>query len=374
MHDTPAAPVRPAARVCERRGVRRATVTIARTRAHFARFSRYMSTSLPRIVVLATGGTIAGSSGSSASTAQYRAATVPVSSLVQAVPALGEVARVETEQVAQIDSKDMAFSLWTTLAARVEHWIAQPDVAGVVITHGTDTLEETAMFLHLTHRGSVPVVLTAAMRPSTSLSADGPLNLLDAVRVAASPEARGQGVLVVLNQEIHAARDVAKGHTSAVDAFTSPAGGPIGFVQDAYVRFTRALAPNDAPALPVPAAWPLVEIVASYAQPGRVAVDAMVSAGVKGFVVAATGNGSVHETLGDALADAAARGVAVVRSSRTGAGHVAGPARPRPTSGEFASAGNLNPYKSRVLLLLALAADASLGADPTRLQAVFRQY
>lgn len=320
--------------------------------------------------MLATGGTIAGSSGSSASTAQYRAATVPVSSLVQAVPALGEVARVETEQVAQIDSKDMAFSLWVTLAARVEHWSAQADVAGVVITHGTDTLEETAMFLHLTHRGSVPVVLTAAMRPSTSLSADGPLNLLDAVRVAASPEARGQGVLVVLNQEIHAARDVAKGHTSAVDAFTSPAGGPIGFVQDAYVRFTRALVPNDAPALPVPAAWPLVEIV----EPGRVAVDAMVSAGVKGFVVAATGNGSVHETLGDALADAAAQGVAVVRSSRTGAGHVAGPGRPRPTSGEFASAGNLNPYKARVLLLLALAADASLGSDPTRLQAVFRQY
>lgn len=333
-----------------------------------------MSTSLPRIVVLATGGTIAGSSASPASSAQYRAATVPVSSLVQAVPALGEVARVEAEQVAQIDSKDMAFSLWATLAARVAHWVAQPDVAGVVITHGTDTLEETAMFLHLTQRGPVPVVLTAAMRPSTSLSADGPLNLLDAVRVAASPDARGQGVLVVLNQEIHAARDVAKAHTSAVNAFTSPAGGPLGFVQDAYVRFTRTVALSDAPALPVPTAWPLVEIVASYAQPGRVAVDAMVSAGVKGFVVAATGNGSIHETLGDALADAAARGVAVVRSSRTGGGHVAGPAHPRPASGEFASAGNLNPYKARVLLLLALAADASLGADPARLQAVFRQY
>jgi len=330
--------------------------------------------SLPRIVVLATGGTIAGSSGNPASSAQYRAATVPVSSLVQAVPALGEVARVETEQVAQIDSKDMVFSLWGTLAARVAHWVAQSDVAGVVITHGTDTLEETAMFLHLTQHTPVPVVLTAAMRPATSLSADGPLNLLDAVRVAACPAARGQGVLVVMNQQIHAARDVAKTHTSAVDAFVSPIGGPLGFVQDDFVRFTRHAVRADGPALPVPAAWPLVEIVASYAQPGRVAIDAMTSAGVRGFVVAAAGNGSVHEALAAALADAATLGVAVVRSSRTGAGHVAIPSSPRPAVGEFVSAGDLNPYKARVLLLLALAADASLGRDPARLQAVFRRY
>lgn len=330
--------------------------------------------SLPRIVVLATGGTIAGSSGNPASSAHYRAATVPVSSLVEAVPALAGVARVETEQVAQIDSKDMVFSLWNTLAARVDYWASQPDVAGIVITHGTDTLEETAMFLHLAHRGDVPVVLTAAMRPSTSLSADGPLNLLDAVRVATNQAARGQGVLVVLNQQIHAARDVAKSHTSAVDAFVSPTGGPLGFVQDAFVRVSRRPGRLDTPALPAPASWPIVEIVASYAQPGRVAVDALVAAGVNGIVVAAAGNGSVHETLGAALADAARAGVAVVRSTRTGAGHVSIPAHPRPATGDFVSAGDLNPYKARVLLLLALAADPSLGADPARLQAVFGQY
>ena len=328
------------------------------------------SPSLPRVVVLATGGTIAGSSGDPASSAQYQAATVPVSQLVQAVPALADVARVEAEQVAQVDSKDMTFGLWQQLAERVGYWSTQPDVAGIVITHGTDTLEETAMFLHLTQACPVPVVITAAMRPATSLSADGPLNLLDAVRVAASADARGKGVLVVLNQQIHAARDVTKAHTSAVDAFVSPNTGPLGYVQDAYIRFTRSPARREIELLPVPSAWPMVEIVVSHAQPGRVAIDALVSAGVKGLVVAATGNGSVHETLAAALADACGAGVAVVRSSRTGAGHVSIPSRPSPRAGMFVSAGDLNPWKARVLLLLALAADPALGVDAGRLQAL----
>ncbi|SPA24966.1 Asparaginase [Cupriavidus taiwanensis] len=327
-------------------------------------------TQLPRIVVLATGGTIAGAAGSAASSARYQAATVPVSSLLAAVPPLQSLARIEAEQVAQVDSKDMTFALWQTLAARVGHWSAQPDVAGIVITHGTDTLEETAMALHLTQSCPVPVVLTAAMRPSTSLSADGPLNLLDAVRVAAHPDARDKGVLAVLNQQIHAARDVAKAHTSAVDAFVSPC-GPLGFVQDDYVRFARAPRRAAVPIGPMPAAWPVVEILASYAQPGRAVVDALVRAGVAGLVVAATGNGSIHEVLAAALADAAAAGVAVVRSSRTGAGHVAIPPQPSPADGVFVSAVDLNPYKARVLLALALAADAGLARDPARLQSVF---
>ena len=333
-----------------------------------------MPASLPRIVVLATGGTIAGTAGSSASSAHYQAATVPVSQLVQAVPVLTDVARIETEQVAQVDSKDIMFSLWRQLAGRVAHWSVQPDVAGIVITHGTDTLEETAMFLHLTQACPVPVVMTAAMRPSTSLSADGPLNLLDAVRVAASPAARGKGVLVALNQQIHAARDVTKAHTSAVDAFVSPANGPLGFVQDAYVRFTRAPVLVDASRLPVPTDWPMVEVVASYAQPGRVAVDALVSAGARGLVVAAAGNGSVHEVLAGALADAARRGVAIVRTSRRGAGHVAIPAKPVPQAGIFVSAADLNPYKARVLLMVALASDPGLGGDAGRLQDLFAHH
>jgi len=328
-------------------------------------------TQLPRIVVLATGGTIAGASGNPASSARYQAATVPVSTLLAAVPVLQSVARIEAEQVAQVDSKDMTFALWATLAERVQHWSAQADVAGIVITHGTDTLEETAMFLHLTQACPIPVVMTAAMRPATSLSADGPLNLLDAVRVAAHADARGKGVLVVLNQQIHAARDVGKAHTSVVDAFVSATGGPLGFVQDDFVRFARAPARTAPILLPVPEHWPEVEIIASYAQPGRVAVDALVKAGVKGLVVAAAGNGSVHESLLAALRDAADAGVTVVRSSRTGAGHVALPALANPADGSFVSAADLNPYKARVLLLLALAQDPGLAGAPARLQALF---
>ncbi len=326
---------------------------------------------LPRVVVLATGGTIAGASANPASSARYQAATVPVTTLLAAVPALQAVARIEAEQVAQVDSKDLVYSLWSVLAARVQHWSTQPDVAGIVITHGTDTLEETAIFLHLTQACPVPVVLTAAMRPSTSLSADGPLNLLDAVRVAAHPEARGKGVLVVLNQQIHAARDVAKAHTSVVDAFVSPSYGPLGFVQDELVHIARAPVQARKAVLPVPQQWPDVEIIASYAQPGRVAVDAMVAAGVRGLVVAAAGNGSVHEALIAALKDAASAGVAVVRSSRTGAGHVAIPPVADPVGGVFVSAADLNPYKARVLLLLALAQDPGLALAPDRLQALF---
>ncbi|WP_420997210.1 asparaginase [Cupriavidus sp. 30B13] len=327
--------------------------------------------SLRRVVVLATGGTIAGSSSNPASSAKYQAATVPVTALLGAVPALGEVARIEAEQVAQVDSKDMSFALWSKLVERIRFWSAQPDVAGIVVTHGTDTLEETAMVLHLACPATLPVVLTAAMRPSTSLSADGPLNLLDAVRVASHAESAGKGVLVVINQEIHAARDAVKAHAAAVNAFASPLGGPIGYVQDDFVCFTRAPMRLPAVPMPVPRAWPQVEIVASYAQPGRVMVDALAAAGVDGLVVAAAGNGSIHQSLAEALAEAAAGGVAVVRSSRTGAGHVAIPAPPRPAAGMFVSAGDLNPYKARVLLLLALAAAPGLAADPAALQATF---
>ncbi|WP_454721458.1 MULTISPECIES: asparaginase [Cupriavidus] len=327
--------------------------------------------SLCRVVVLATGGTIAGSSSNPASSAKYQAATVPVSALLGAVPALGEVAHIEAEQVAQVDSKDMSFALWSRLVERIRFWSAQPDVAGIVVTHGTDTLEETAMVLHLACEAALPVVLTAAMRPSTSLSADGPLNLLDAVRVASHPASAGKGVLLVINQEIHAARDAVKAHTAAVNAFASPSGGPVGYVQDDFVCFTRAPLRLPASVMPVPTAWPQVEIVASYAQPGRLVVDALVAAGVHGLVVAAAGNGSIHQSLADALAEAAAAGVAVVRSSRTGAGLVAVPAPPRPAAGIFVSAGDLNPYKARVLLLLALADRPALAADPAALQALF---
>src|SRR4051794_10783466 len=172
---------------------------------------------LPRIAVLATGGTIAGAAPDATNTSGYQAGVVGVEQLLSVVPALSTVARIAPEQIASIDSKDMAMPLWTTLAQRINTLLAADDIDGVVITHGTDTLEETAYLLHLTVKSDKPVVLTAAMRPASALSADGPLNLLNAVTVAANPAARGQGVLVAFNNRIHSARDVVKTSTYAVD-------------------------------------------------------------------------------------------------------------------------------------------------------------
>lgn len=328
---------------------------------------------LPRVAVLATGGTIAGSAPDAANTAGYQAGVIGVAQLLAAVPGLDAVAQIHAEQVASVDSKDMSFALWSALAQRVNAMLAGDDIDAVVITHGTDTLEETAYLLHLAVKSSKPVILTAAMRPASALSADGPLNLLNAVTLAASGQAAGQGVLVAFNNRIHCARDVAKISTYAVDAFQSPEIGALGWVQDGRVEFQRrALRPHtvDAP-FTADVQWPPVEIVTSYAGVSRIAVDALVSAGVRGLVVAGTGNGSIHATLQQALAEAAARGIAVVRASRVGSGHVMHNGAAKDDALGFVSAGTLSPYKARVLLMLALAAGTS---EKAALQRVFDTY
>jgi len=329
--------------------------------------------SLPTIAILATGGTIAGSADDAGSAARYRAGAVPIDQLLAASKlGLERIANVRAEQVAQIDSKDLTFEVWEKLVERVRHWIDVERVDGVVITHGTDTLEETAMLLHLTQQGDTPIVITAAMRPSTSLSADGPLNLLNAVRLAANPASRGRGVLVALNQRVHAARDVQKGHTYAVEAFVSPDVGPVGFVLDTQVQFQRATErPDAADLLPMPSAgqWPWVEVLASYAQPDARLVDALVTAGVKGLVIAATGAGSIHVNLEAALNRASQQGVFVLRSTRAGAGIVP----PQPDAQGWASTGTLNPYKARVLLMLLIAAGRAQ-AETASLQQVIDRY
>ncbi|OMG74493.1 asparaginase [Burkholderia ubonensis] len=325
------------------------------------------SPALPRIAVLATGGTIAGAAPDAASTAGYQAGALGVNFLLDAVPALASVARIVAEQVASIDSKDLALPLWNTLAARIDALMADDAVDGIVITHGTDTLEETAYALHLTVQGDKPVVLTAAMRPATALSSDGPLNLLNAVTVAAHPAARGQGVLVAFNNRIHGARDVVKTSTYAVDAFQSPELGALGWVQDGRVEFARRVTrPHDSQ-LTMRNAWPAVEVVASYAGVTRTAVDALVAAGARGLVVAGTGNGSIHATLQAALADAVKQGVAVVRASRVGSGHVMKNGAACDDALGFVSAGSLNPFKARVLLMLALANGIDARDDLQRL-------
>ncbi|BBO59556.1 asparaginase [Mycoavidus sp. B2-EB] len=334
---------------------------------------------LPRIVVVATGGTIAGAltetTAAVSLTAHYQAGILDIASLLQALPALDSIAHIEAEQSAQIDSKDVTFADWSQLVYRVNALLMHAEIDGVVITHGTDTLEETAFLLHLGVKSSKPVVLTAAMRPATALSADGPLNLFNAVTVAAHQAAIGQGVLVVLNNQIHCARDVTKTSTYAVDAFRSPEVGALGWVQDGRVEFQRAPQRRHtcASEFETPLeAWPMVEIVTNYAGASSVLVDALMATGVRGIVAAGTGNGSLGVPLQQALAQAVKRGVAVVRASRVGAGHVMrNGAAPDDELG-FVSAGTLNPYKARVLLMLALTGDQPV--PTSRLQSIFDTY
>ncbi|WP_428851155.1 asparaginase [Imbroritus primus] len=318
--------------------------------------------SKPRIAILATGGTIAGVAANPAATDGYRSATLPIDALLAALPGLGDIAEIQAEQVAQLDSKDMSFAVWQRLDTRIRAWRDSGEVDGIVITHGTDSLEETAILLHLTQPAGIPVVLTAAMRPATAVSADGPLNLLHAVRVAAHPGSAALGVLVVVNQEIHAARDVVKLHTGAVQAFASPGCGPLGAVAGQQIRYGRrpvALAGIGGRLLGMPADWPWVEVIVSVAGARRQLVDGLVQQGVQGLVIAGPGNGSIHEALLPALADAWRQGVAVVRGSRSGAGYVtsatgvaAGGEHAAP--GGFPATADLNPAKARVALMLAL--------------------
>lgn len=275
--------------------------------------------SLPSTVsVLAMGGTIAGSAARASDNVGYVAAQRGVDDLVAAVPALaGQPLR--TRQVAQVDSKDMSVALWGALVAAVAEELARPEVCGVVITHGTDTLEETAYLLHRFVAADKPVVLTAAMRPATSLAADGPQNLFDAVCVAREPGARG--VVAALGGRVIAGHALRKLHPYRVDAFGGGDGGPLAVVRDGRVQ---AYAPWPVPAVPVAtwrdAPWPWVEIVSSHGGADGRAVRALVDAGVRGLVVAGTGNASVHAEVLQALEDAQRRGVVVLRGTRCTAG------------------------------------------------------
>ncbi|KNZ31614.1 MAG: asparaginase [Methylibium sp. NZG] len=302
------------------------------------------------VVILGTGGTIAGTATLPGDNVGYSAAQLGVAQLVAAVPALGAWP-IEAEQVAQIDSKDMDFAVWRRLAERVAHHLSRPQVQGIVITHGTDTLEETAYFLQRVLAPVKPVVLAAAMRPATALQADGPQNLLDAVRVARHEGARG--VVAVLASQVHSGLDVRKGHTYRLDAFNAGDAGPLAHVEEGCLRQHRPWPQSEAiglARLPADAGrWPRVEVVTSHAGAGGAVVRALCADGVQGIVVAGTGNGSVHHALLAALLDAQAAGVTVWRSSRCGAGSVIesrGDALP--------GAGPLTPAQARIELMLQL--------------------
>ncbi len=309
-----------------------------------------MQVSDRRIVVLGCGGTIAGRAASAGDNLGYRAGELGVAELIAGVAA-PEGSVLEAEQVANIDSKDLDLALWCALSRRCAHWLAQPDVGGIVITHGTDTLEETAFFLHAVLAPVKPVVLTGAMRPATSAAADGPQNIADALAVAASPLA--QGVCVVLAGSVHGGVEVQKVHSYRPDAFASGDSGPLAYVEEGRLRLLRAWpqapALRSAASLPDPEAWPRVEIVMSHAGAGPALVQSLVRDGVAGIVVAATGNGTVHQALEGALLAAQAQGVAVRRASRCAQGRVL------PQPGEkLQGADGLSPVKARIALMLEL--------------------
>lgn len=311
-----------------------------------------VSKNKPLIVILGTGGTIAGQARAASDNVGYTAAQLGVDDLVSAVPPLAQRA-LEAEQVAQLDSKDMDFATWQRLAERVAHHLAREEVAGVVITHGTDTLEETAYFLHRVLAPHKPVILTAAMRPATALQTDGPQNLLDAVSVAC--DERAQGVLTVFAGAVHAAEQIRKVHSYKVDAFASSDGGLVAVVEEGVLRplgaWPAAKGAVGLSRIGKPAAtWPRVQIVLNHVGADGALVQALLAQGVDGLVVAGTGNGTLSVALEQALRSAQQQGVRILRSSRCDAGPVT------PSAAALPSAGALSPVKARIELLLELLA------------------
>ncbi len=329
---------------------------------------------LPNVVILATGGTIAGAGATSTTTVGYKAAVAPVEALIQNVPELARIANVSGEQVSQIASESMTMDIWLKLAKRVNALLAQADVDGVVITHGTDTLEETAYFLNLVVKSAKPVVVVGSMRPPTAMSADGRLNLYRACILAGSKEAVGKGALVMLNDTIHSSRDVTKTITDRVDTFKAPEIGPLGFFSGDRPFFYRqplrrhtAASEFDVAAL---AALPRVDIVYHYAGNEGTQIEAAIKAGAKGLVHAGTGNGSIGKQEYPAVEAALKSGIVVVRSARVGNGIIARNGEADDDKYGFVAADNLNPQKARILLMLALTKTS----DVKKIQEYFWRY
>jgi L-asparaginase len=311
---------------------------------------------LPHITVLTTGGTIAGQA-SGGSAIGYHSAKLSGADLIAAVPGLDKLAVLSVEKISQIGSQDMNDKVWFDLAKRIKKLFDNNEADGVVITHGTDTMEETAFFLSLVLSPDKPVVLVGSMRPSTAVSADGPANLYEAVEVAASHKARGRGVMVVLNDMIHAPRAVTKTNTTSVQTFVSPNSGPEGYVDPASIHFTSpvAAAAHAPYALPPAPPLPRVDIIYAHANMDATLIDDAVRGGSKGIVLAGVGDGNASQAAIDALANAVKQGVVVVRASRTGSGFVNRNVEVDDDKLGFVVSLDLNPQKARVLCQLLIA-------------------
>ncbi|MEN7530423.1 asparaginase [Cupriavidus sp. 2SB] len=325
------------------------------------------------IVIIGTGGTIAGAGASATNTAAYQSAVVPVDKIIASVPEISKVANVKGEQIFQIGSESFNNERLLKLGKRVSELLKQPDVDGVVITHGTDTIEETAYFLNLTLKSDKPVVVVGSMRPGTALGADGALNLYDAVLVASSPASKGKGTLAVLNDEIHTGRDVTKTNTFKTETFRSPF-GPLGYVVEGRTLYYRTLArPHTTQTefdIDKIDKLPEVAVVYAYGNVNPASVDAAVKSGAKAIVYAATGNGSVGDYMVESLKAAQAKGVQVVRASRTGSGIVVRNAEQPDDKYNWIVTDDQLPQKARILMALALTKTN----DPKALQQIFWKY
>jgi L-asparaginase len=324
----------------------------------------------PKVFIAATGGTIAGAQPN-VEQHGYTAGELGLATLIAAVPQLKDIADVTGEQVMNIPSQDMGDDDWLKLARRLQELEGSNDLSGIVVTHGTDTMEETSFFVALTVNTPKPIVFTGSMRPATAISADGPGNLYNAVGVAASRLAEACGVLVVFNEQIHSARYVYKTDTTRPDAFRSVDRGPIGAVDTGHPTIFNNCAGSGfrKPMVPITEikALPKVDIVYAYAGMGRDLIDAAVKAGAKGLVVAGVGDGNVTKGALAGLHDAAAKGVVVVRSTRVVSGFTMRNAEVDDDSEGFVASAEFKPSKARILLQIALLSTSS----PTEIQGDF---
>ena len=311
----------------------------------------------PNIVILATGGTIAGAAASGTQAA-YTSGAVTIDAMIAAVPGIKDMANIKGEQVSNVGSQDISFDIMLKLAKRINELMKQSDVDGFVVTHGTDTMEETAFFLNLVVKGDKPVVMVGSMRPSTAVSADGPLNLYNAVGVAIDPNARGRGVLVVMNDWIHAAHSLTKTSTTAVQTFMSPLRGVVGVANygknDFYNNPEWKHTSGSEFDVSDVSKLPRVDIVFACADMPADLIDASVANGAKGIVIAGVGNGNMNKASLDAAANAAKKGVIIVRSSRVATGAVGRNVEVNDDELGFVASDELNPQKARLLLTLAL--------------------
>ncbi len=329
---------------------------------------------MKNIVILATGGTIAGVSDGPTDIVGYHAGIVPIEEIVENIEPLKTIANITTSQIAQIDSADMNHEIWLRLAERINTLLWQTDVDGIVVTHGTDTLEETAYFLNLVVKSQKPVVLVGAMRPSTAISPDGPMNLYNAIILAVSPAAWDKGVLVSLNDTINSSREVTKTNTALQDTFKAPELGYLGYIVDGQPHFYRMPTRKHTYMTDFNISgiteFPYVEIIYGHVNDKAIVAEAAVAAGAKGVIYAGLGNGNMSQAMENTFRKIQDQGVVVVRSTRAGNGVVTRNGALTEGHTHFVAADNLSPQKARILLMLALTKTN----NPKEIQEMFWTY